>query len=457
MSLHVDADFSYAFAPTISGGVDSDVFQKALSRCETFLAEQDSRTPSWGFWALPDGDVAATLAMADALRKKFDTLVVLGIGGSSLGGIALKDALAPDAPVHFWDNIDPITFNREFASLDLDKTCFNVVSKSGGTVETASLFCLVRERLVKALGQEEADARFIFTTDPAAGSLRKLADERGVPTLPIPPSVGGRFSVLTDVGLFPAAFMGLDPDKFLQGAKAMRTACAAAPVDGAHNIASTLASGLFAADRQGISTHNLMPYVDGLRSFADWFVQLWAESLGKKEDRSGKVVHVGPLPHAAKGATDQHSQVQLFMEGPNDKVTIFIGCGTSEGGDPDMDIAFPKDLPDMYRYLEGHSLGGLLQAERIGTTQALAQAGRPSITLSIPLLDEAVVGALFFLFEATTGLAGELYGIDAFDQPGVEAGKRIAFAKLGRPGYEADRFNDSAIDNTSLVRRATLS
>jgi glucose-6-phosphate isomerase len=173
----------------------------------------------------------------------------------------------------------------------------------------------------------------------------------------------------------------------------------------------------------------MMPYADALRPFADWYVQLWAESLGKRHDRHGRVVESGPTPLSAVGATDQHAQMQLFMEGPRNKIVTFISVADA----PDLPI--PATMGD-FTYLGGHSLLEVLQAERRGTTLALASDGRPSVTIELPSLNAASLGALFFLYEAATAFAGEIYGIDAFDQPGVELGKRLASGLLGRPGYE---------------------
>ncbi len=424
------ADFTLAFAPFVEGGVDRARFDQTFARAQRAAETIKARAKKGelGFWTLPDNTGAAAAGMAAEYRAKFDRLVVLGIGGSSLGGRALRDALAPGGPVEFWENVDPVSFSRKLASIDFSRTCFNVISKSGGTVETAAQFCIVRDELRRRLGDAGYRERVVVTTDPKKGVLRALAHDEGLDALTIPDSVGGRFSVLTPVGLFPAAFLGIDDGALLRGARAMRKSCGGADPS---NIAAALAAVLFEADQAGRHTHVLMPYADGLKSFTEWFVQLWAESLGKADGRHAPGVHCGPLPHGALGATDQHSQVQLFMEGPQDKFMMFMNVEASE----DDSVRFPDDVPAAYQYLRGHSLGKLLAAEREGTSYALARAGRPSLRLGVGALTAESMGALLFLFEAATAIAGELYDIDAFDQPGVEAGKRIAFAKLGREGY----------------------
>jgi glucose-6-phosphate isomerase len=175
----------------------------------------------------------------------------------------------------------------------------------------------------------------------------------------------------------------------------------------------------------------MMPYADGLYDTAEWFRQLWAESLGKAVDLSGREVHVGPTPIGARGATDQHSQLQLFAEGPDDKVYLFVDV--KERG---VDVPIPAGLGGDFAYLGGHSLGELISAERRGTNASLARAGRPYATLTLERQDAHALGALILMLEAATAFGGPIYGVDPFDQPGVEEGKRFAFGLIGRPGYE---------------------
>jgi glucose-6-phosphate isomerase len=276
--------------------------------------------------------------------------------------------------------------------------------------------------------------RWCATTDPEKGELLKLARRLQMPTLPVPPNVGGRFSVLTAVGLLPAGFLGLDVDALMQGARDMRRHCWTEPP--ARNLGMLGAVVLFLmARRRARNIQVLMPYAGSLVALADWYKQLWAESLGKRVDRRGRVVETGQTPVTALGATDQHSQVQLYMEGPHDKVVTFL-----EVEEFRRDIRIPRLHADLATtgYLGGRTLGELLNAERRGTEIALTQSGRPCFTYLLPRIDAHVVGQLIYLFEFQTALSGELYGIDAFDQPGVEAGKVAAYALMGRAGYEKD-------------------
>jgi glucose-6-phosphate isomerase len=236
------------------------------------------------------------------------------------------------------------------------------------------------------------------------------------------------------VGLLPAALVGIDIEGLLEGAG--RALDRSEADDLLQNPAALYAALHWEADvALGANVHVVMPYADQLRNFAEWYRQLWAESLGKRVDRAGRTVNVGPTPVAAVGATDQHSQVQLFMEGPFDKVITFV---TVEDFGQDVEIPRPSAsaLPSDLEYLPGHTLGELLQAEYRATSAALTQMGRMNCTLRLPDLSAATVGEALMFLQVATGYAGVWYGIDPFDQPGVELGKRLTFAAMGRPGYD---------------------
>jgi len=340
--------------------------------------------------------------------------------------------------VHLPDNSDPWLLAALLDTLDAATTIVLVISKSGGTVETAAQLLIVHEWLASAVGSERARAQVVAITDPKTGSLRALASERGWATLPIPSNVGGRFSVLTAVGILPAVLTGLDAEGLMRGAARMAARCS--QTDLYENPAALIAAVSYLHDRQrGHSIHVMMPYADRLRAFTGWYVQLWAESLGKREDRNSNIVEVGPTPLGAIGATDQHAQVQLFMEGPRNKLVTFVGVREVE-----HDLTIPN-TPGATSYLGGHTLAELLDAERLGTTEALAADGRPSLTVELTRLDAETLGELFMLYQAATAIAGELYGVDAFNQPGVELGKQLAFGLLGREGFEqaAEQIKDA--------------
>jgi glucose-6-phosphate isomerase len=400
----------------------------------------------YGFYKLVEQEatVRQIKAFAEGLGQAHDHVLVLGIGGSALGTKALLTALRRPA-WNEWDdegreffprltileNIDPTSVSAALERIDPRRVLVNVISKSGGTAETMAQYLVVRAWLDEALGAAAA-RHLVFTTDPSRGALREMAQREHIATLEVPPEVGGRFSVLSPVGLLPAALVGIDIEGLLAGAG--RALKGAESDQLLKNSPALYAALHWAADSDlGARVHVLMPYTDRLRDFAEWYRQLWAESLGKRVDREGKVVHVGPTPVAAVGATDQHSQVQLFMEGPFDKVITFVTVD-----DFGLEVPIPNrpGLPPDMDYLPGHTLGELLRAEYDATAAALAQMGRMSCTLSLPDLSPATIGEAIMFFQVATGYAGAWYGIDPFDQPGVELGKQLTYAAMGRPGYE---------------------
>lgn len=396
------------------------------------------------FYDLPSDNrtVEEVLSIAEELSERFENVAVLGIGGSALGTIALFRALAPlchnlmsreqrsGRPRLFvLDNVDPAGFGESLDLLEPDRTVFLVISKSGSTVETMCQFMIARQWVEQRVGGSWRD-HFVLITDPAAGPLRRLAESEGFRSCSIPEGVGGRFSVFTPVGLLPLAAVGIDIRSLLEGAASMEK-----PVcrnDLMENPAYLNATLQYLAYRKGLHISVMMPYSDKLRDIADWYCQLWAESLGKKKSLTGETVHVGPTPVKALGTTDQHSQVQLYMEGPFDKVVTFLA--------PD-DYGRSLSIPPFpsasgLSYLEGRSMADLIRSEQRATAVALTKNGRPNCTISIPAVTAQSVGALIYLFEVQTVFAGQLFGINPLDQPGVEEGKEFTYALMGRPGYE---------------------
>ncbi len=409
-----------------------------------------------GFFDLADPDSRAwkdsRKLAAKCWKAGFSDLLVLGIGGSALGAKAIQQALSPEtqagwpssdktggkgkprARMRVLDNIDPATFLPVVESLDPKRTLVNVVSKSGGTAETTAQFLLVAKRFQAVLGKKWA-GHFVFTTDPEQGDLRRLASEAKIETLDVPPSVGGRFSVLSAVGLFPAAVLGVDGAEILAGAYAMRLRCELAEIE--KNPAYYYAAAHVVLQKKiGANVSVLLPYGEGLGEFARWHAQLWAESLGKRKTRTGKTVRSGLTPVVALGVTDQHSQLQLYLEGPRDKVVTLFRVEDAGAG-PVLPIApVGKKEEGAAGYLSGHRLGELFAAERDATKAALVRNGVPLFELRIPRLTAHALGELFFFFEVATVFAGELLGVNPLDQPAVEEGKRYAAGLLGRPGYE---------------------
>jgi glucose-6-phosphate isomerase len=444
-------EYGAMFAHSLGGrGLDAAALDTIDARFPAIQASvrQQREAGRLGFLELPyERTVVEQIrSFADGFGQAFDTIVVLGIGGSALGTTMLQHALRPphwnelsdEAREYFprlyvLDNVDPTTIAPLLDRLDLRRTLFNVVSKSGATAETMAQFLIVRERLLGALDQEGMRGHFLFTTDPAAGVLRRIADAEGIATLPVPPAVGGRFSVLSAVGLLPAALVGVDVARLLEGAAAMDARCR---TDRLRENPAALFAALqwLAHDKAGAPIHVMLPYSDRLYAVADWFRQLWAESLGKRVDRQGRDVYRGPTPIKALGATDQHSQVQLYMEGPFDKTVTFL-----HAHERDVDLEVPAAYADIdaIAYLGGSSLGALLDAERAATAGALTRAGRMNMTIALPRLDAFAIGELLMMLQIATVYGGELYDVDPLDQPGVELGKQLTYGLMGRPGFAA--------------------
>jgi glucose-6-phosphate isomerase len=383
-------------------------------------------------------------AFASENQSKYDDFILIGIGGSSLGAISAIQALAHPfrnllpaeqrgGPRFFvLDNPDPEKVSATLSTVDLTKTLVNVVTKSGQTAETMANFLVVQDALEKAVGRNTAREQIVATTDPESGLLRKLVDQEGYRAFPVPPGVDGRQTVLSAVGMLPAAMCGVDIGGLLDGAAAMRERCKSTDIF--DNPAALFASIAYLADTdKGKAMLVMMPYADALFGIADWFRQLWAESLGKRLGTDGKEVFAGQTPIKALGAIDQHSQIQLYTEGPNDKLLCLTGV---ERYRADVRIeGTPAGIPDL-DYLEGAELGTLLDRERLATAWALTEANRPNLMLTIPTIDAGIVGEFYFMHEFQTVVAGGLYGVNPFGQPGVEAGKNATYALMGREGYE---------------------
>ncbi len=399
---------------------------------------RQAKTGETGFFSIPARrqELRAVRDLASAVSKKYRTLVVIGIGGSDLGARALVRALKVPGrgmDVEFIGaNTDPEEIAALLRRVDLKKAVLNIISKSGDTIEPMSTFLLLRQELIKAVGAKRHREQVIATTDAAGGTLRQIADREGYRSLPVPSDIGGRFSALTAVGLFPAACAGIDVKGLLAGAGEILEEFISQPP---RRNAPLLFAGLHyeAYSRRTQHLTVLMPYAAALKELAAWFAQLWAESLGKKHDRHGHAVYHGLTPVAALGATDQHSQLQLYNEGPLDKVVDFIEAARFRD-----ELTVPASFADIEgaAYMAGHSFSRIIHAERQATALSLAKNGRPSGTLRIAAITPRTVGGLMFFFQLATAAMGELLNINVYDQPGVEDMKRTMYALLGRKGFK---------------------
>ena len=372
---------------------------------------------------------------ASLVEGRFDNILVLGIGGSALGGLAVTEALLKPywnlltkeqrnglPKIFFLDNIDPDSINGILEALDLKKTLVNVITKSGDTAETMSQFMIIRDLLQKELG-DDYRKNIVATTDKKMGILRQLADQEGYKIFYVPDDVGGRFSVFSSVGLVPFALVGLDIDQIMNGIKDMDLELKNTDIH--QNIAAQGALINFLMDRnKGKNISVLMPYSSRLKYIPNWFSQLWAESLGKG--------NLGLTPLNAVGATDQHSLLQLFNEGPNNKLITFIRIKNF-----DTTLEIPKIFEYTgIGYLGGKTVNDLMNAEANSTIVSLIDYKRPSLTITIDKIDEYNIAQLLYMFEVQTAIIGELYNINSFDQPAVEQSKNYIYALMGRAGFD---------------------
>jgi len=448
-SMQLKLDYNNMMADFIGaehGYTDEDIAKSKKIYQSAFKTVSENRGKGMMGWTeLPYNQkeiVADIIATAKDIKKKCDNFVVLGIGGSALGPTAVFQALChlrhnelPKSKRKFpklyvEDNVDPERMTALLDVLDLDKTVFNVVTKSGATSETMSQYLIIMDILKKRYGDKAKD-HMIATTSAHKGNLIKIAQMEGLKTFYIPDGVGGRFSELCPVGLLPAAVVGIDIKAMLAGAAYMDKICKNKDIKKNPALISALLEYLAMKDGKNISV--MMPYADSLKYIADWYCQLWGESLGKAVDNDGNEVFVGQTPVKALGVTDQHSQVQLYREGPFDKVITLIAVENYRSTVEISDGC--KDIPDV-SFLCGHTMNELITAEREATEYALTTSHRLNYTITLPEVNAFTIGELLYLFEMETAYTGAMLNIDTFNQPGVEGGKNATYALFGRKGYE---------------------
>lgn len=435
-------------------GKEQGISKKEIAAYKTLALEAqskiaESRGQGWLGWTeLPFNQkevVADINATAKAIRKTAKNFVVLGIGGSALGPIAVFQALCHlhynDLPqkvrkgpkFYVEDNVDPERMKALLDVVKVEETVFNVITKSGSTSETMTQYLIIYDLLKQKLGDKAKD-HIIATTSSNAGNLIKLAKKEGFKTFYIPDGVGGRFSELCPVGLLPAAVLGIDIGEMLAGAAYMDKLGMSKKFD--KNPALIAAVTQYIAMQKGKNISVMMPYADGLKYFADWYCQIWAESLGKEVDNGGNIVNAGQTPVKSLGVTDQHSQVQLYTEGPYDKVVTFLAVDKYR--DEVVISEGCEDIPDVH-FLCGHTMNELISAERKATEYALTVKHRLNRTIYLPEINAFTIGELIYFFELETAFAGELLNVNTYNQPGVENGKNATYALLGRKGYEEKR------------------
>lgn len=433
--LSIDARSAYADAIGGEGvaRADVDALSAGLARAHALMTERrrGGLEAEYACLNLHDAmqeSLPAIESEAERLRA-FTDVIVIGIGGSNLGVMAVAQALAygdrknAGPRLHFVDNIDPDYLHDLLATLRAEATAVIAVSKSGGTIETATQYLVIREWLERTRGHDAARAQQWVVTDPQQGWLRALSRTEGLRALPVPPKVGGRYSVLTAVGLLPLAASGVDVRALLAGARTNAARCESPRAS--DNPALELAALYYLLDvRKDKRLSILMPYVHSLRLFGDWYRQLWAESLGKRRTDG---TPAGTLPVTAVGAIDQHSQLQMYLESRRDKVFTFLALGRWTREIP---IPLPESARATFPYLAGKRLNDVLAAEFLATRQVITDYGHPNLTIHLPRLTADVLGQLIDLYQRVTVYAGILYGINPLDQPAVESGKRLAVQYL---------------------------
>ncbi len=388
--------------------------------------------PELAFMDLPSQDTGEIRKTAEWARNSAENFMILGIGGSALGPRSILEALSPfhnlkrSPKVFICDNVDPRTLSATLSIVDIKKSIANVITKSGSTAETMASFMVIWDELSKTMGNTAAE-RIIATTDPEKGNLRAIARDKGFRTLSIPPGVVGRYSVLSPAGLLLAEVIGIDSKEMLQGAADITGRCAEPEIW--KNPAYLFGTLLYLMDTEEKRNINVMiPYADGLKPLSEWFSQLWAESLGK--------LGMGITPYPSLGTVDQHSQLQLWMEGPEDKVFIFLRV---------LDYGTDIRIPEVFKameglgYLGGHLLSELIKAEEESTELALTKNKRPNMTIHVPSIDAYHMGQIFQFFEIATAFTGFLYGVNPFNQPGVEEGKNFTYGMMGKKGFDRKR------------------
>lgn len=424
----VKLDFSNVLMEEIGhNGLSLEEIEKNAKRAVSLLQEKQYK--ELDFLNLPNQNITKLREIGNKTRD-YDYFIILGIGGSALGPRVILESLSPfhnlrkKPKVLIYDNVDPSTLKNIIEIIDLKKTIINVISKSGSTSETLASF-LILWRLIKDRKLDVKD-HFIFTTDPEKGNLRRLAEEYKIHALEVPKNVGGRYSVLSPVGLLLAETIGINSTSLLEGAKEITDRALRENLQ--ENPMACLASSLYLMDLlKNRKIIVFLPYSDRLKTLSEWFCQLWGESLGK----DGK----GTTPYPSLGTTDQHSQLQLWMEGPEDKVVLFLSVDRH---------GYQEEIPEEFhdieglRFLGGHTLEELINTEQLATEMALWMNKKPNMKIILPKIDPFTIGQIFQFLQVTTAMAGMLYGVNPFNQPGVELGKRLTYGAMGKRGFETE-------------------
>lgn len=448
----ISCDLNNLFNPAITDGPTSiSQFESAFHAAHSGIIAL-KKTNQLPFSKLPEEDAVTQQVLDQAKRyHAVDNVIVLGIGGSALGTSSIYYALNGPYATSFLekkkgaprlfviDNIEPDWMMDLVKLAEGQKNLFVLISKSGNTSETLAQYLFVKKHFNNVSHKD-----FFAITDPESGFLREFCTKHEIPNLPVPPGVGGRFSIFTPVGLFPLAVSGVNIREVLAGAAAMESRCQNSTL--AQNPAGVLAMTLHHwMVQKNTSQVVMMPYSDRLRFVSDWFAQLWGESLGKRLTLNGEERFIGNTPIKAQGVTDQHSQLQLYLEGPRDKVVLFVEVENfaSQGL-----LSDEKTGDERLDFLSGRSLRELLLAEKRGTEESLRENDRPNATIKLTEVNPYQLGQVYQLFMNVIPYMGALLNINPFDQPAVERIKKFTFGLMGHPKY-----SDFAMKMKDVVKK----
>ncbi|MCP2520267.1 glucose-6-phosphate isomerase [Candidatus Aminicenantes bacterium AC-708-M15] len=439
-------DYTFSLSPPldIENGLQLENIKSRYNEAISSLKNLLRKNP--GFLNLPSiNELNEMYNFAIAKEKLYENIVLIGIGGSSLGFQAISQALLSyyhnlfdskerngKPRVFFLDNIDPYQINPLTDLIDFSKTLFFVISKSGKTTETLATFLILREKIQNELGNEGVkDHIIVITENKSDNELLKLSIQEKYKVFPFPEHLGGRYSALSIVALLPLCFLKINPQEIIKGAKSIKDKITSPDPEENPSLFSALIYLLFY--KKGKKIQIIMPYSSKLEKLGEWYCQLWAESLGKKYTIDGQEINWGQTPVRVLGTKDQHSQIQLYMEGPRDKIITFweIDSYSDDIKIPQLPIKFSS-----IEYLENRMLSQVFKAEKKATEIALAENNRPSVTFILPELNPYYIGQFILMLEMQTALAGEMLNINPFDQPGVELGKKYTFSLLNRKGYK---------------------
>ncbi len=444
--VRVDANGAMAATIGLQAGLSPAEIESVADRLRASIARLDAeraegRRPFLEL-AAREKELAAVAARAAELRGQIDWCVVVAGDGSTLGNQILRDALAMgrDRPgeggigLVFVDGADPGTMRSVLDHVEVQRTLFHVIAGAGESVETLGAFLVLRDRLLRELGAVAYPRHLLLTTDADAGPLRQIVNDEGLHATEFPSGVAGHQAATSPEHLLGAFLLDLDVASFLRGARSMDQRCRTA--EPTENPAALLATSYYLlATLHGVQTSVLFGYSDRLGGLAEWWRHFWASTVGKKLEGESSSVSVGLTPVVARGTLDQYTQLQMYLDGPADKVLTFLRV--EDSGAP---VAIPRSYGDIddIAYVGGRNLGDLVRLGQQAVECSVARAGRPSLSIELPAVSPHALGQFVRLLESTALLCASLHDVDPQARPGVEGARRLVYGALGKPGFESE-------------------